>query len=56
MVYAEKRIDALAAPDVQQGNKKWWTSNTMSYDWKDRVRLEKFSRQWFDEIDRRFRS
>lgn len=54
MVYAEKRIDALAAPDVQQGNKKWWTSNTMSYDWKDQVRLEKFSRQWFDEIDRRF--
>lgn len=26
----------------------------MSYDWKDRVVEQKFSAQWFDEIDRRF--
>jgi 2-polyprenyl-3-methyl-5-hydroxy-6-metoxy-1,4-benzoquinol methylase len=26
----------------------------MSYDWKDNIKLEKFSAEWFDEIDRRF--
>jgi 2-polyprenyl-3-methyl-5-hydroxy-6-metoxy-1,4-benzoquinol methylase len=43
-----------SAGDVQAGNKSWWTENTMSYDWKDRIVRQEFSREWFDEVDRRF--
>lgn len=39
---------------VQSGNRQWWTGHTMSYDWKDKVKSERFSAPWFDEIDRRF--
>lgn len=39
---------------VQRGNEKWWSGNPMAYDWNDRVKLERFSKEWFDEIDRRF--
>lgn len=38
----------------QSGNQKWWTDNTMSYDWKDKVSLERFSDAWFSDVDRRF--
>lgn len=44
---------AVVQPD-QAGNESWWTRNTMSYDWKDRVQLAPYSALWFDEIDRRF--
>ncbi len=43
-----------AASDRQAGNRRWWTENTMSYDWKEKSGLERFSREWFDDIDRRF--
>ena len=43
-----------SAGDAQAGNKAWWTENTMSYDWKDRIVRQEFSREWFDEVDRRF--
>lgn len=43
-----------SASDAQAGNKSWWTQNTMSYDWKDKVVRAEFSREWFDEIDARF--
>lgn len=49
-----KRFGAQPLRDVQAGNRAWWTAQTMSYDWKDKVPLEKFSPAWFDEIDRRF--
>ena len=50
------RADAviLAPPEAQAGNRSWWTRHTMSYDWKDKVEREPFSRAWFDEIDARF--
>jgi 2-polyprenyl-3-methyl-5-hydroxy-6-metoxy-1,4-benzoquinol methylase len=38
----------------QSGNQKWWTDNTMSYDWKDKVTLERFSDAWFSDVDQRF--
>lgn len=50
----EKGDTALAAPVRQSGNRSWWTKNTMSYDWKDRSKFEKFSAAWYDDIDRRF--
>lgn len=40
--------------DRQTGNTSWWTFNTMSYDWKDKSGLVKYSREWFDDIDARF--
>jgi 2-polyprenyl-3-methyl-5-hydroxy-6-metoxy-1,4-benzoquinol methylase len=43
-----------SADAAQAGNKAWWTSNTMSYDWKDKIDREAFSPAWFDEVDRRF--
>jgi 2-polyprenyl-3-methyl-5-hydroxy-6-metoxy-1,4-benzoquinol methylase len=39
---------------IQTGNQQWWTSQTMSYDWNDKVLSERFSQAWFNEIDRRF--
>lgn len=49
-----KRRDAMPPEAVQAGNKAWWTRNTMSYDWNDKVGLVRFSEAWFDEIDARF--
>ncbi len=43
-----------SASEAQSGNRSWWTENTMSYDWKDKVAHEPLSRAWFDEIDTRF--
>jgi 2-polyprenyl-3-methyl-5-hydroxy-6-metoxy-1,4-benzoquinol methylase len=50
------RADAVLtdAAGTQAGNKAWWTRNTMSYDWTNRVGGERFTRAWFDEIDARF--
>jgi 2-polyprenyl-3-methyl-5-hydroxy-6-metoxy-1,4-benzoquinol methylase len=39
---------------IQSGNRQWWTDNTMSYDWNDKVQRERFGQAWYDEIDRRF--
>src|SRR5262249_8138577 len=45
----------ISAPgEAQHGKKTWWTDHTMSYDWKKKIREREFSREWFDEIDRRF--
>lgn len=43
-----------SAGAAQAGNKTWWTDHTMSYDWKDKIVRQEFSREWFDEVDRRF--
>jgi 2-polyprenyl-3-methyl-5-hydroxy-6-metoxy-1,4-benzoquinol methylase len=50
----DKRTATMEVADVQHGNQSWWTSNTMSYDWRDKIGAERFSRQWFDEADARF--
>ncbi len=51
---AKHRGDETNIGDVQEGNAKWWTDHTMSYDWTSDIGNEKFSLKWFDEIDRRF--
>jgi 2-polyprenyl-3-methyl-5-hydroxy-6-metoxy-1,4-benzoquinol methylase len=51
---ADRRMPGMGIAEVQAGNTAWWTANTMSYDWKDKVSKERFSPAWFDEIDRRF--
>jgi 2-polyprenyl-3-methyl-5-hydroxy-6-metoxy-1,4-benzoquinol methylase len=40
--------------DVQHGNLSWWSENPMTYDWHGEVSLAPGTREWFDEIDRRF--
>jgi 2-polyprenyl-3-methyl-5-hydroxy-6-metoxy-1,4-benzoquinol methylase len=50
-----RAADVLAsAGAAQSGNRAWWTQNTMSYDWKDKIALDPFSAAWFDEVDARF--
>jgi SAM-dependent methyltransferase len=44
----------IPASERQVGNRRWWTRNTMSYDWKEKSGLERFTLPWFDDIDRRF--
>lgn len=38
----------------QQQNRAWWEANPMRYDWKDRLGVAEFSREFYQEIDRRF--
>jgi ubiquinone/menaquinone biosynthesis C-methylase UbiE len=38
----------------QKANKSWWESTPMRYDWREEVALEPYSREYFEEIDRRF--
>jgi 2-polyprenyl-3-methyl-5-hydroxy-6-metoxy-1,4-benzoquinol methylase len=54
MRFAEARSDPEVPDDVQHGNRSWWSANPMTYDWHSDVRLTKGSREWFEEIDRRF--
>ena len=50
----ETRVSEESLASVQAGNRQWWTERTMSYDWKNKIKAEKMTPEWFDEIDRRF--
>lgn len=54
MKYQDKRLNALDAASVQQGNKSWWTAHTMSYDWKNKSSLVEFTLPWFEDVDQKF--
>lgn len=49
-----KRAPDMQPATVQSGNQAWWTDNTMSYDWKDKIGTERFTLPWFAEADERF--
>lgn len=51
---SERRSEAMKPAQIQAGNRAWWTSHTMSYDWRDKSKHERYSRAWFDDIDARF--
>ena len=38
----------------QAANKSWWESTPMRYDWRDEVPFEAGTREYYEEIDRRF--
>ena len=38
----------------QNANRRWWEAHPMQYDWTDPLQFERFSPEWFREIDRRF--
>lgn len=49
-----KRQLHMQPPEVQEGNKAWWTRNAMAYEWRGEVSAEQFTLSWFDAIDARF--
>ncbi len=51
---SDKRAADMQPDSIQHGNRSWWTSNTMSYDWKDKLGGERFGREWFEAADARF--
>jgi len=54
MKLKDSRSQPQKVDDVQRCNRSWWSDNPMTYDWHGNIRLQRGSREWFDEIDRRF--
>ena len=54
MKFDDSRSQVQAPDDVQCGNRSWWSENPMTYDWHGNISLAPGTREWFDEIDRRF--
>ncbi len=44
----------MVLSDSQGLNRDWWEQRPMTYDWHGTLRSLPGSREWFDEIDRRF--
>jgi ubiquinone/menaquinone biosynthesis C-methylase UbiE len=40
----------------QEANRSWWEANPMRYDWSQEIACPEFSREFYEEIDRRFLS
>jgi len=38
----------------QERIREWWNTNPMTYDWRGTIQLREGSREYFEEIDRRF--
>jgi 2-polyprenyl-3-methyl-5-hydroxy-6-metoxy-1,4-benzoquinol methylase len=54
MKFNDSRSDRQPTADVQLGNRSWWSENPMTYDWHSNIGVTPGTRQWFDEVDRRF--
>ena len=39
---------------AQTKNWEWWEKNPMTYDWENTLQITAGTREWFEEIDRRF--
>ena len=44
----------MSVSDPQRPNQDWWEKNPMTYDWERTLGLEPGTRDWYEEIDRRF--
>src|SRR6185295_15700010 len=42
------------APSLQEEIRLWWQNNPMTYDWQQTNTYPEGSREWFEEIDKRF--
>lgn len=51
--HGEKREGTDTLEHVQQGNRAWWESTPMTYDWRGESALEPLTDAWFDDQDRR---
>lgn len=38
----------------QEANRSWWESHPMRYDFTETVKVEEFTREFYEEVDRRF--
>lgn len=47
---------SIQLSEAQRSNWNWWENNPMTYDWENTMKLTQGSREWFEEIDRRFLS
>lgn len=47
-------VEPRELSDWQQRNRSWWESNPMRYDWHVEISAREFSREFFEEIDRRY--
>lgn len=54
MKYRDHRSNSQSPDDVQRGNRSWWSDNPMTYDWEGEITIPRGTREWFDEVDRRF--
>jgi 2-polyprenyl-3-methyl-5-hydroxy-6-metoxy-1,4-benzoquinol methylase len=50
----DKPYHPHAAAELQDESRGWWTRNPMSYDWRGTNAAPEGSREFFEEIDRRF--
>lgn len=44
----------MVSPDSQKASRDWWEKSPMTYDWHGTLQYVPGSREWFQEIDRRF--
>ncbi|MBA3364662.1 MAG: class I SAM-dependent methyltransferase [Actinobacteria bacterium] len=51
--HGDKRRDDDPLDQVQAGNRLWWESTPMSYDWRGETELVPLSLEWYEEQDRR---
>jgi SAM-dependent methyltransferase len=55
MTIAKSLEDTVVNPEnSQRGNREWWESNPMTYDWEQTLQIQPGSSDWYQEIDRRF--
>lgn len=38
----------------QEANRSWWENHPMRYDWKEKINFPEFTKEFYQEIDRRF--
>jgi 2-polyprenyl-3-methyl-5-hydroxy-6-metoxy-1,4-benzoquinol methylase len=50
----KKPAGIIRDAELQQHNRLWWNQNPMDYDWRKTMSYPEGSREFFDEIDRRF--
>ncbi len=46
--------DTMQRNKWQEKNRWWWENSPMRYDWKKEISFVEFSREFFQEIDKRF--
>jgi ubiquinone/menaquinone biosynthesis C-methylase UbiE len=47
-------LTAEQARQWQEANREWWETHPMRYDFSEELRAEEFSKQFYEEIDKRF--
>lgn len=51
--HGDKRHSDDSLEQVQAANRAWWEASPMTYDWRQGGHLERGTREWFDDQDRR---